>query len=390
MTPQRLATVHTAFHNRFSGQPSFTARAPGRVNIIGEHTDYNKGFVLPCALDFDVIIAARPRADETFVMLSLSKDNAGETSFPVDNIEQSGPRWAQYIKGVAWALGEAGYDVRGMDLVIEGDVPISSGLSSSAALEVAAATAMAHAAGLRIPGPELALVCQRAENEFVGVNSGIMDQFISAVGQEGNALFLDCNDLSYRHVPFDVEPDGLRLVVMNTCYKRSLKDSIYNDRVDECAAAVDQLAMSLPGIRHLRDVSWEQFLDVRDTLDEVPRRRAAHVISENRRVLEAVEAMASGDWVELGRLMDASHDSLQVDYEATGPHLDAMVEEARKIPGTIGSRMTGAGFGGCAVALVREDAVEQFKEQVSARYRERMNLEPGIYAVKAAAGAGIV
>jgi galactokinase len=388
MTPQRLTNVQEAFQRRFAGAPSFVARGPGRVNLIGEHTDYNQGFVLPCALPFDVLAAARPRPDEMVVLHSMNF--RGDASFPLDKIEASGPRWAQYVKGVAWALQEAGYPLRGVDMVLEGDVPVGSGLSSSAALEVAVGTAFAHATETAIPGPEMAQICKKAENDFAGVPSGIMDQFISAVGQQDHALFLDCRDLSYEQIPFAPEAAGLSLVVADTAKRRSLAESVYGQRVEECAEAVRLLRQFMPDIHSLRDVPFDRFQVYQPKLPDIVRRRARHVITENARVLGAVDALRFGAIEGMGAMMNLSHDSLRDDYEVTGEHLDAMVEESRRIPGVIGSRMTGAGFGGCTVTLVRTDSLGQFMEEVPARYQERTGLTPALYAVKAAAGAGIV
>lgn len=388
MNQDRQQQLIDAFRKRFSGAPSFIARAPGRVNLIGEHTDYNDGFVLPCALTFDVMMAVRPRADETVVLQSLEFE--GDASFPLEKIEKSGPRWTQYIKGVAWAMQEDGHTLRGMDVVLHGNVPVGSGLSSSAALEVAAATAFMQTSHLEIDGPRVAQLCKRAENEFVGVNSGIMDQFISAMGQAGHALFLDCRDLSFQQVPFDPGARGCRLVVADTAKRRSLAESVYNVRVEECAEAVRLLSAFIPGLTSLRDIRFDEFQLHQLHLPDVIRRRARHVVTENARVEGAVDAMRFGALEGLGALMNASHDSLRDDYEVTGAELDAMVEESRRIPGTVGSRMTGAGFGGCTVSLVREDNLEHFLEEVPARYQERTGLEPAFYVVQSAAGAGIL
>ncbi|HEY3265909.1 MAG TPA: galactokinase [Armatimonadota bacterium] len=388
MTTDRLNSIRKAFSDRFSGEPSFVVRAPGRVNIIGEHTDYNEGFVLPCALSFDVLLAVRPRADDTVALLSTNF--SGETSFPVDDVEKSGPKWAHYIKGVAVAMREAGYSLRGMDAVVEGDVPLGSGLSSSAALEVAACAAFKRVAGLDIPGPEMAQICKRAENDFVGVASGIMDQFISAVGEAGHALFLDCRDLSYEQIPFDVESAGLRLVIADTAKRRSLTEGVYNQRVAECAEAVKLLSQFIPGIHSLRDVSFDQFQLHQPHLPEIIRKRARHVISENARVLGAVDALRAGSFEGLGALLNASHESLRNDYACTGHHLDAMVEESRQIPGVLGSRMTGAGFGGCTVSLVKESSLDQFLTTVPEKYTERTGLVPTLYVVTPQGGAGLV
>lgn len=388
MTTERLDNLRAAFRRRFAGEPAFIARGPGRVNLIGEHTDYNEGFVLPCALPFDVLVAARPRADDTVVLHSLNF--RGDASFPLDSIEATGPRWAQYVKGVAWALQQSGHSLRGLDMALEGDVPVGSGLSSSAAIEVAVATAFAHATEAEISGPEIAQICKKAENDFAGVPSGIMDQFISATGQKDHALFLDCRDLSFEQIPFAPEEHGLALVVADTAKRRSLAESVYGQRVEECAEAVRLLRQFMPDIHSLRDVPFDRFQVYQPKLPDVIRRRARHVITENARVLGAVDALKFGAPEGLGAMMNASHDSLRDDYEVTGEHLDAMVEESRRIAGVLGSRMTGAGFGGSTVTLLKADALEHFLEEVPARYQERTGLKPALYPVTPSDGAGIV
>jgi len=395
MTEERLNHIRTAFTHRFAGEPAFIARAPGRVNLIGEHTDYNDGFVLPCALPFDVLMAVRPRADETVVL--HSSNFTGDASFPLDDIEKTGPKWSQYIKGVAWAMEEAGYVLRGADIALEGDVPVGSGLSSSAALEVASCVAFAQAAGVQIPGPEMAQICKRAENDFVGVPSGIMDQFISATAQAGHALFLDCRDLSFEHIPLDVDSAGLALIVADTAKRRALTEGVYAERVKECAEAVRLLSQFKPGMKSLRDISFDEFQIHQPHLPDLIRRRARHVVSENARVLGAVDALRIGAFEGLGALMNASHDSLDRDYDCPGPHMNAMVNVSRSMPGVLGSRMTGAGFGGCTVSLVRKESLEQFLDEVPGRYREAISafpkendLSPTLYVATPASGAGLV
>jgi galactokinase len=398
MDNDRIARIKEAFTNRFSGAPNFIARAPGRVNLIGEHTDYNDGFVLPCALSFDVLIAFRPRPDERVVVHSLNFDS--DTSFPLDNIDNSGPPWSHYLKGVAKVLMDEGHTLRGLDMVTEGNVPVGSGLSSSAAIEVAVAHAYLHAAGVTLPEPEIARLCQKAENEFVGLPCGIMDQFASANCRAGHALFLDCRDLSFEHIPFDPEAHGLKLVVTDTGRRRKLTESVYEQRVKECAAAVTALQPNVPGIKKLRDVHFDVFQVNAPHLDPVIRKRARHVITENARTEGAVQAMRIGALEGLGALMNQSHDSLRDDYECTGPHLDAMVEECRKVPGVVGSRMTGAGFGGCTVTLVRQENLDELLTDALGRYKARLasgelektdkDKEPQMWVVSPAAGAEVL
>jgi galactokinase len=383
---EAIEKLRRVFGEVFGGAPDVIARAPGRVNLIGEHTDYNDGFVLPVAIDRDVRVAMRRRVDRR---VRLYAANFGRrTDFPVDDIRhQPNERWSHYERGVALMLRQRGHDVGGFEAVIEGNVPSGSGLSSSAAVEVATATAIVHLFGLEVDPVQIALLSQKAENEFVGVNSGIMDQFISALGRQGAALFLDCRSLETRHVPL---PDDVHIVVADTTVKRGLVDSEYNQRRAECEEATRIFAQRLPNVRALRDVTMEQFNRFAGDLPEVVRRRARHVMSENERVLDGVEALSRGDVRAFGRLMDQSHTSLHDDYEVTVPQLDVLVEAARAVPGVLGSRMTGAGFGGCTVSLVETAAVDAFRAAVPERYRRDTGLDPKIYVCRAVDGASVV
>lgn len=380
MDAQRLERLRGVFRQRFGGEPARWARAPGRVNLIGEHTDYNDGFVLPMAIDRDISIAFRPRADGQVRLWSLDFGQA--SAFRVDAIapDPSAP-WSNYVRGVAWALAERGVALRGMDAVIQGTVPIGAGLSSSAALEVAAGLALLVSAGESLPPAELALACQRAESEFVGNRCGIMDQFISALGRTGHALFLDCRTLAYRHVPL---PAGYRIVVANSMVRRALVDSAYNERREQCEEAVEVL-----GVRALRDADEGMLAEAKPRLSGAVYRRALHVVSENARVVRAVEAMQQGDAATLGALMDASHASLREDYEVSCRELDLLVELARRQPGCPGARMTGAGFGGCTVNLVESGAVDAFIPALREGYRAATGLDAEVYVCDAAEGAGI-
>jgi galactokinase len=391
-----LERLRGTFRQEFGGDPEVIARAPGRVNLIGEHTDYNDGFVLPVAIDREVRVAARRRPDGEAHLLAA---NFGRRSqFDTGAIGQdSRERWSHYERGVALMLQREGYPVGGFEAVVEGDVPAGAGLSSSAAVEVATGTALKALFGFDVDPVRLALLCQRAENEFVGVASGIMDQFISTFGRAGHALFLDCRSLEMRHVPIGAadgaagtDGEGVQIVVADTAVKRGLVDSEYNRRRAECEEAVRRLAVHLPGIRALRDVTPEDLDRFGSDLPEVVRRRARHVVTEDARVLESVEALTAGDLVSFGRLMGESHASLRDDYEVTVPQLDVMVEAAMAVPGVLGSRMTGAGFGGCTVSLVRDGAVAHFQEEVPEIYRQRTGLEPRIYACRVVDGATVV
>ena len=360
-----------------------TFRAPGRVNLIGEHTDYNDGFVMPVAIDFSTWAQVSPLDSRKLQILS---ENYGE-EIEVDLDDPAlAPRdhWSDYPIGVAVVLERAGHRLRGARLELRGEVPIGSGLSSSAAIEVATACALVANSGLEIDRRELALLCQRAENEFVGARVGIMDQFVSLFGQEQKALLLDCRSLEYRLLPL---PDNVRLIICNTMVKHALASSAYNERRAQCEAGVKHLAQFLPGITALRDVTSEQLEQYREGLPGVVYRRCRHVITENARVLAAGEALERGDLHGFGQLMGESHASLRDDYEVSVKELDLMVALAGTVDGVYGARMTGGGFGGCTVNLVRTEMVEEFRAHVSQSYEEITKLTPEIYICTAANGA---
>lgn len=320
-------------------------QAPGRVNLIGEHTDYNQGFVMPMAIDRFTRIAIAPREDS-----KLSLTSFGETIELDDLVKRD--HWSDYVAGVAWVLRSEGVPLHGADLSIQSNVPVGAGLSSSAAVEVASALAFLAISGLSMPAPDVALLCQRAENEFVGMRCGVMDQFISACGEEGKALLLDCRDLSYRLFPLDVQ-----VVIANSMVKHQLAGGEYNVRRAECEEGCRRL-----GIASLREAQ------TLDGLEGVILKRCRHVVSENARVLEAGEALTRGDLQRYGQLMHASHVSLRDDYEVSCPEVDQLVELATGFPGVYGARMTGGGFGGCTVNLVEESAVPDFIAHLKAGY----------------------
>ncbi|MHB9025608.1 MAG: galactokinase [Armatimonadota bacterium] len=375
-----------AFRRRVTdalGDEARLFRAPGRVNLIGEHTDYNDGFVLPAAIDREVLLAATPSGSREVTLHSLDFD--GTSTYELDEIGYDAEQpWSNYLRGVCYVLEEQDFHLRGAEIVFSGDIPIGSGLSSSAALEVATAIAFLNMAEYDVPGEDVARLCQRAENEFVGTRCGIMDQFISALGQAGKALLIDCRSLAYRPIPI---PAGVKLVISDTGVRRGLVSSEYNTRRGQCEAGVALLRAVLPEITALRDVSAAQLETHKASLPEDIYRRCRHVVTENERVLQAVAAMEAGDIPLLGQLLNASHESLRDNYEVSCPELDIVVELARRQPGVYGSRMTGAGFGGCTISLVADEHAGAFAKNVSPAYHGQTGIEPQIYICAASAGA---
>ena len=359
-------------------------RAPGRVNLIGEHTDYNDGFVMPAAIGFSTWVAVGLRDDRKLSIFSESFSDRVEFDLD-DHDQQSKSHWSNYVTGVALALEQAGHYLRGASVRITSEVPMGSGLSSSAALEVATAYALLANSGHNIDRTCLARLCQRAENEFVGARCGIMDQFVSSHGEAGKALLLDCRSLEYRLLPL---PDTARLVICNTMVKHELARGAYNERRAECAAGVQRLARVLPGVSALRDVIESDLELNGNKLPEVIYRRCRHVISENARVLEAASALELSDLGRFGQLMNESHRSLRDDYEVSCAELDLMVELAHQAQGAYGARMTGGGFGGCTINLVKSESVEEFKRTVAEGYEKATGLAPEIYVCSAVDGAG--
>ena len=377
-------TIRDQFQQHYGIHPHLMVRAPGRVNLIGEHTDYNDGFVFPAAIDRATYVAARPRDDGRVHVFAV--DLGDEDEFSLDDIDHSAAHpWSNYIRGVAKGLVVAGHRLEGANLLITSDVPRGSGLSSSAALEVSTGYAFQLLNRLNILGEELALLAQGAENSFVGVNSGIMDQFISALGRRDHALLLDCRDLNYRPVPL---PADAQIVVCDSHVERTLAGSAYNQRRHECEEAVRILKQWHPKITALRDVTVAQFEEHAADLPDPVRARARHVITENDRVLRSAEALDAGDLAAFGRLMNESHASLRDDYQVSIPEMDVLVEAARRVPGCFGSRLTGAGFGGCTVSLVARASVERFQQDVAAAYRAATGRATTIYVCRASDGVG--
>ena len=358
--------------------------SPGRVNLIGEHTDYNGGYVFPCALTFGTYLAVRQNKLRLARFATANFDHRGEVKLD-EPFEKEGKSWINYPVGVLNELRKKAKEIEGVDLLYSGDIPNGAGLSSSASIEMVTAFAMNEIFGFGFDRMELVKISQDAENQFVGVNCGIMDQFASAMGAADHALFLNCDTLEYERVPLKL--DGMKIVIANTNKRRGLADSKYNERRSQCESAVEAIRKER-NIRHLSDLNLDEFSALSHLItDETELRRARHVITENNRTLTAIEALNQGNLVYFGQLMNQSHDSLRDDYEVTGTELDTLVEEARKIEGTIGSRMTGAGFGGCTVSIVKEDQVESFIREVGARYKERTGLKADFYVAEIGDGS---
>ena len=371
-----------AFQARF-GTAANIYRAPGRVNLIGEHTDYNDGFVLPAAIEFYCWVAAAARKDGKVAIYSENFNETVEAS--LDSLTPVGKNhWSNYPLGVAWVLRQAGKPLTGANLYIAGEVPLGAGLSSSAAIEVAVGLALVSVSGLAVDRAELAQLCQKAENEFVGARVGIMDQFVSCHGRASHALMLDCRSLEYELVKL---PANVQLVMCNTMVKHELASGEYNARRAECEEGVRNLRTAFPEVRALRDVTLAQLEAHRQKLTPKVFARCRHVITENERVKSAVKTLHRGDSKALGALLQDSHRSLRDDYEVSCKELDLMVEIAMAQPGLIGARMTGGGFGGCTVNLVESAAVSNFKQDVAEEYSSKTGLTPEIYVSPASEGA---
>jgi galactokinase len=377
-----LRELAQQFEVRFGNAPRIF-RAPGRVNLIGEHTDYNEGFVMPAAVEFSSLVAISPRPDRK--LLIQSNEFPGNLEFDVDHLPaQRTSTWRDYVLGVAVVLRQYGSALQGANLLVQGNVPIGAGLSSSASIEVASALALISLDSKRFSLPEIAKACRQAENEFVGARVGIMDQFVSCMGKAGHALLLDCRSLDFQFAPI---PGGIELVVCNTMVKHDLATGAYNQRREECEEGVRYFAKADPAIRALRDVSSELLERIGGQLPPTIRKRCTHVIRENQRTLDAARALAEGDLAHMGKLMRESHQSLRDLYEVSCRELDAMVDAAEGLPGFIGGRMTGGGFGGCTVNLVREENATEFAAQIAQRYHEATGITPQIYPCHADNGA---
>ena len=383
--------LNSSFARFFGRPPRGIAIAPGRVNLIGEHTDYNEGFVLPVAIDRAVTAAFAPRSDRLVHARSL--DFSQDDSFSLDTIDRlEGSSWANYVRAVAAVLQQAGYPLTGIDIAIHGDIPVGAGLSSSAALEVAVLGALQSTAELEIAPRDQALLTQRAENQFVGVNCGIMDQMTSILGRRGHALFIDCRTLETELIPLDLAAHNLKIVVAQTGVTHTLSASAYNQRRDECSEALRTLSHTITerSLLSLRDITPLDLEAHAAALPEKLARRARHVVNENERVLRSVQALREGDFTTFGGLLYASHESLRRDYEVSCPELDLMVNLASNVEGVVGARMTGAGFGGCTVNLVYEEALDRFRDDVIETYRAQTGLPGEMYVCQPADGLHIL
>lgn len=379
------AELRLAFSALFGREPEVVLRAPGRVNLIGEHVDYNDGLVLPLAVDRYCWLAAAPRPDEVLRVHSLQFDETVE----LDSAARAGNRrhWSDYVAGVAWSLRRARTPIRGADLMVDSDIPVGAGLSSSAALEVATAQALLALSGQRLDGIDVALVCQRAENDYVGANVGIMDQLTACLGIAGQVLLIDCRSLAVE--PILIDETEVAVMVANTMVKHDLAGSGYNERRKECAEALSLVKKTHPGASSLRDVRWWQIEAGATNWPHSLMQRARHVTSEIERVEKAAIALKQRAYPELGRLMNESHASLARDYEVSSPELDRMAQLARDL-GAYGARMTGGGFGGCVVSLVMAREAISFARQLADAYEAELSVVPEVYTVKSADGAGRV
>jgi galactokinase len=383
--PVTAEAVVEQFTRKMGRRPTLVARGPGRVNLIGEHTDYNDGFVLPAAIDRAAFVAAAPRNDRK--LRAWANHFEEEMILDLDTAAPGVARdWGVYVLGMAAMIEQDGHRLRGADLLIDGDVPGGAGLSSSAALENAVGAALVALDDLKVPPLRIAQLGQRTENQFAGVMSGIMDQMISALGQARHALLIDCRSYEFRAIPM---PPDVRIVVCDSKVSRELAGSAYNERRAQCEEAVERLRAALPEIKALRDVTPEQLDQHADLLSPLVLQRARHVVTENARTLEGAERLAAGDLTRFGTLMNESHRSLRDDYAVSSPQLDVLVAAAQSVQGVFGSRLTGAGFGGCTVSLVAPDAVDALVASVTEAYQAEFGRAPDVYVCTASDGAQV-
>ena len=381
---EKALSLKSTFQDVFQRGPQIFISAPGRVNLIGEHTDYNEGFVLPAAVNMHIIILSALREDKKINLYAHKFKTL--VSFTSDNITYNKEdMWSNYEMGVAKMLVESGYKLGGADILIGGDVPINAGLSSSAAVEVATTLTFKELFGLDISDIEIIKLSQRAENEFVGVGCGIMDQFASCLSKKNYAIFIDCRSLEYKYIPFKTE--DIKIFLANTNVERALIGSEFNKRRSESAEGARILSRYIPDVKSLRDISLEDFNKYKNHLPKVIAKRCEHVIKENHRVIESIEGLKNNNVLKLGELMWKSHDSLRELYEVSSKELDLMVDIARKTEGVLGSRLLGGGFGGCTISLVKNESVEKFKDNILAEYPKKTGIKPEIYICSAEEGA---
>lgn len=372
MDPQLIEKAYTKYSDIFNSKPEWMVFAPGRVNLIGEHTDYSDGFVFPLAINMGIVIAFTSRDDDELKLFSLDFNEKFEQRISKSKKEE--PSWREYIKGVIWALNKSGYKLKGIQGVFTGDLPIGAGLSSSAALEVATAKAFCIASEIEIIRKNLAKICQKAEREWVGVNVGIMDQLISSIGRSGYAVQLDCRTLEWKYFPI---PESACFVIMDTNTRRELSHSEYNTRHKEVEKAADVL-----GVTHLRDATYSLLQNYKDQLPSSIYNRARHVITENDRVHAFGSAMEANDLQRMGDLLNESHESLRRDFEVSSRELDIIVQLSREQNECYGARMTGAGFGGCALALIEKGEIDPFTKKVTDQYFVKTGIRPNIFKVE--------
>lgn len=371
------------FRNRFHKDPEHVFFCPGRINLIGEHIDYNGGKVMPCAIELGTYLAIAKNTDKVLRFEAL--DFPEKATFKLqDSYSKTGKEWYNYPLGVFNYLLQEGHTLAGMDMLFSGNLPIASGLSSSASIEVLTMYALSEIGGIGMEKKDIAIACKKVENEFIGVNSGIMDQFAVAMGKEGHAILLNCDTLDYEYLPLKL--GDYSLAVINTNKPRKLAESKYNERFMECGRALTALKKELP-LQNLCDATPEQFISHKHLInDPVLEKRALHVITENDRVRQATKALKGNDLTTFGKLMFASHQSLEDLYEVSGKELDTIVAFCRGYDGCIGARMTGAGFGGCAIALVKKKCIDDFSEKIKAHYKERIGYDADVFASVAAGG----
>ncbi|PIE34321.1 galactokinase [candidate division KSB3 bacterium] len=383
---ERKTCIAQGFAARFEQEPTLWVQAPGRVDLMGSHTDYNEGFVMTMSIDRETWIALRPRDDRKVSIASLNLEGSSEFSLDDMTHDQTAP-WTNYVRGVIKVLQERGYELQGFDGLIDSTIPFGSGLSSSAALEVATATAFKVLGNLDIDAVNIALLCQRAENEFVGMKCGILDQYSSALGEAGCSVVLDCRNLTHRLASI---PEDISVVICDTCAKRELTGSEYLERRTQCETGARLLASLLPEIKTLRDVTIKQFEYYEADLPDFVAKRSRFIIEENQRVLDLAKALEQGDRERIAALTAESYAGARDLFGIGSPEMEVMMKAMRSAPGVIGARQTGAGFGGCMVAFVENGWVEGFAEHVQMMYTDETNIQPNVYPVQAASGAGVL